>query len=130
MTFCFFIMSRLPPRSTLTDTLFPSTTPFRSGRAHAPLERGSRRLHRRTGDRATRQRRVHRRQPGRADGGGTDRRGDDQHQRSEEHTSELQSLMRITYAVFCLKKKKINAISEIVHATTIHKHTVTHLHLN
>src|SRR3546814_5904300 len=87
-----------PPRSTLTDTLFPYTTLFRSLRCH--------------------------RLAGYAPGdctvpsalqGPTDRRGKpiDRHvgdtrrwYRSEEHTSELQSLMRISYAVFCLKKKK------------------------
>src|SRR3546814_8205725 len=79
-------MIRRPPRSTLTDTLFPYTTLFRSwkffrfkisitpastcmSRAAVPVQK--------------------------------------QHfNRSEEHTSELQSLMRISYAVFCLKKKK------------------------
>src|SRR3546814_5284811 len=105
-------MKRLPPRSTRTDTLFPYTTLFRSllhrGRpgvprpdpdlllpaqvrarrdvVHAPevrqpdlrslLRDGARRRHHAVPDR-----------------------------RSEEHTSELQSLMRISYAVFCLKKK-------------------------
>src|SRR3546814_20330349 len=77
----FFLMIRRPPRSTRTDTLFPYTTLFRSH----------------------------------------ERAGYGKHQgifdavciglldtltRSEEHTSELQSLMRISYAVFCLKKKK------------------------
>src|SRR3546814_3570820 len=85
----FFLMIRRPPRSTRTDTLFPYTTLFRSK------------------------------------SGGTTRRAakmvvlDADHpdiesfvewkvveERSEEHTSELQSLMRISYAVFCLKKKK------------------------
>src|SRR3546814_6492569 len=98
-------MSRLPPRSTRTDTLFPYTTLFRSQgelfvvdavrrhpvqhvaqwtQQHAALERGA----------------IH----GRAAAIG------DLHGvpvfRSEEHTSELPSLMRISYAVFCLKKKK------------------------
>src|SRR3546814_2591746 len=41
--------------------------------------------------------------------------GDDDSQRSEEHTSELQSLMRISYAVFCLKKKKNKKIKHIKH---------------
>src|SRR3546814_3980986 len=109
----FFLLNRHPPRSTLTDTLFPSTPLFRSlavgpattrpekpscpcpealpvmarqdtdcprlGKPHGPCidtDRG--------------------RQPARPD----------PHPRSEEHTSELQSLMRISYAVFCLKKKK------------------------
>src|SRR3546814_10787798 len=81
-------MIRRPPRSTRTDTLFPYTTLFRSvfGR---PFRRISRQLHRRS--RAARF--------GRRLSGG----------RSEEHTSELQSLMRISYAVFCLKQKTGNS---------------------
>src|SRR3546814_1299725 len=106
----FFLMIRLPPRSTRTDTLFPYTTLFRSTEfieASAPVV-------------------AHHQQVGTmldevlalqleavlaehlADV--TDR-ADDGHAfvfvKSEEHTSELQSLMRISYAVFCLKKKKI-----------------------
>src|SRR3546814_2756437 len=87
-------MIRRPPRSTRTDTLFPYTTLFRS--AFSPL-RG------RDGPTQHRARpalcdvRCPKHQRGHA--GNPD-------QRSEEHTSELQSLMRISYAVFCLKKKK------------------------
>src|SRR3546814_3368833 len=121
----FFLMIRRPPRSTRTDTLFPYTTLVRSRgvqrrRApHAPRRRGPGapavllRGGRRDGLREVR------RGPGRRgrDGGGDGRPlGCDQrrHQpgRSEEHTSELQSLMRISYAVFCLKKKKTNIITE------------------
>src|SRR3546814_2178757 len=77
-------MIRRPPRSTRTDTLFPYTTLFRS---HSrPAEQ---RLAPHAGDH-----RDHRRWPSVVP------------RRSEEHTSELQSLMRISYAVFCLKKKK------------------------
>src|SRR3546814_18493966 len=89
----FFLMIRRPPRSTRTDTLFPYTTLFRSGIVH----------------------------PDDFEGGGDVYAGfsrDDAqwawwkryaevmggNRRSEEHTSELQSLMRISYAVFCLKK--------------------------
>src|SRR3546814_3409458 len=102
-------MIRRPPRSTRTDTLFPYTTLFRSevlpegvplaevaGGAHAEVL-------------------AHRR-PHPVGGDGVARVeltpvGDVEHDpvallRSEEHTSELQSLMRISYAVFCLKKKK------------------------
>src|SRR3546814_15116191 len=77
--FFFFLMIRRPPRSTRTDTLFPYTTLFRSsyGGRYIPETL--------IGANAARL--------GRA-------------VRSEEHTSELQSLMRISYAVFCLKKKK------------------------
>src|SRR3546814_4476421 len=101
-------MIRRPPRSTRTDTLFPYTTLFRS---HAP------RLRRAETDAfAERVHRVH--QPFRVqlqqpfDAGGDVVVGAPgifgRQRRSEEHTSELQSLMRISYAVFCLKKKKNN----------------------
>src|SRR3546814_5116476 len=84
-------MRRLPPRSTRTDTLFPYTTLFRS------LQVPQRAVHGVA-------RRARGQQFGKLCARGTvgDRlpRG-----RSEEHTSELQSLMRISYAVFCLKKK-------------------------
>src|SRR3546814_2774038 len=99
-------MIRRPPRSTRTDTLFPYTTLFRS--ADAGAERmvpgaQSRRQH----PQPLFRRRRH--ASGRGDtGGGGERegeRGADAGGRSEEHTSELQSLMRISYAVFCLKKK-------------------------
>src|SRR3546814_8850297 len=83
-------MIRRPPRSTRTDTLFPYTTLFRSDADRRPAR--PRRRSRRspaTGDDMTTQTLT---QPGCA--------------RSEEHTSELQSLMRLSYAVFCLKKKK------------------------
>src|SRR3546814_3245191 len=80
----FFLMIRRPPRSTRTDTLFPYTTLFRS------------RLCLRTP--------VHARRPAADRGRDAQDRG--REDRSEEHTSELQSLMRISYAVFCLKKQK------------------------
>src|SRR3546814_4713318 len=76
-------MIRRPPRSTRTDTLFPYTTLFRSNAVHHALV-----------------------------GGGVGivaleiGKFELLRRRSEEHTSELQSLMRISYAVFCLKKKK------------------------
>src|SRR3546814_5898662 len=83
----FFLMIRRPPRSTRTDTLFPYTTLFRSSLgdlkrmpAHKLLEIAE--------------------QLSISEGVARARK-----QRSEEHTSELQSLMRISYAVFCLKKK-------------------------
>src|SRR3546814_6363611 len=44
--------------------------------------------------------------------------------RSEEHTSELQSLMRISYAVFCLKKKKKKVQSKVINTYNIHKHEI------
>src|SRR3546814_2308031 len=101
-------MIRLPPRSTRTNTLFPSTTLFRS--RHLPVDRllppARRAAAARAADRpASGACRAHR--PAvRAD---LDHRPHgalhDAVRRSEEHTSELQSLMRISYAVFCLKKK-------------------------
>src|SRR3546814_20391723 len=90
LIFCFFLMLRRPPRSTRTDTLFPYTTLFRSWMA----------VPRRTDNRSVRSEAI--------------TAGDDTWEcltgclarRSEEHTSELQSLMRNSYAVFCLKKIK------------------------
>src|SRR3546814_4718945 len=110
-------MIRRPPRSTRTDTLFPYTTLFRSldGKAYQlTLNDGANSLH-----------------------GGT--RGFDRQVwritdvkqgpvasvtlalRSEEHTSELQSLMRISYAVFCLKKKNVMT-AEIIKAKYLKRH--------
>src|SRR3546814_7551476 len=90
-------MIRRPPRSTRTDTLFPYTTLFRSAfRGAAPGRPGRRRDQ----DRAA-HRRMAAARAGRRHHGQQDQRV----LRSEEHTSELQSLMRISYAVFCLKKK-------------------------
>src|SRR3546814_5782664 len=92
-------MIRRPPRSTRTDTLFPYTTLFRSRvETVEPTRRQQ------PGAADTDQ--VHQAVPvdfQRADGQG---HRIDLRVRSEEHTSELQSLMRISYAVFCLKKKK------------------------
>src|SRR3546814_6008923 len=96
-------MNRRPPRSTRTYTLFPYTTLFRSLRVvdqpHVEFVAGAETVLLRRGVpglEAFRKRDL-RRQAWPAAGG---------QQRSEEHTSELQSLMRISYAVFCLKKKK------------------------
>src|SRR3546814_5522911 len=88
-------MIRRPPRSTRTDTLFPYTTLFRSICLSAANEVS-------VASYAVRPRREHR------SAVGAKRRPPQSAQptRSEEHTSELQSLMRISYAVFCLKKKK------------------------
>src|SRR3546814_16237407 len=101
----FFLMIRRPPRSTRTDTLFPYTTLFRS-----------------TG--------FHRVAVGRAlpDAERVSPASDEivvvcdhavviADDRSEEHTSELQSLMRISYAVFCLKKKKNRTKKQIKEGT-------------
>src|SRR3546814_10971591 len=124
--FFFFLIIRRPPRSTRTDTLFPYTTLFRSemielgreeqaqgdliekiafflwriSRSRALVGRLQKEISVLTG------RLIKRQSQGR---GWT--AGIDDAQRSEEHTSELQSLMRISYAVLCLKKK---------HKQTIH----------
>src|SRR3546814_6519559 len=87
-------MIRRPPRSTRTDTLFPYTTLFRSNIAE---QHSVRRTRDRTDPRCNR---LFRQGPQRGEDVGS------YVHRSEEHTSELQSLMRISYAVFCLKKKK------------------------
>src|SRR3546814_3859636 len=100
-------MIRRPPRSTRTDTLFPYTTLFRScpqtcrigGSNDAACTTECKSMVRRTGD----GRRLRARRLRIFD---ATRRSGDRRDRSEEHTSELQSLMRISYAVFCLKKKK------------------------
>src|SRR3546814_7463232 len=101
----FFLMIRRPPRATRTDTLFPYTTLFRSGQPAG--NRGIRR-----DDKSTR---PQRQQVSKTAGFAGSRlfcyQSKGMHQnglRSEEQTSELQSLMRISYAVFCLKKKKKN----------------------
>src|SRR3546814_3614663 len=101
-------MIRRPPRSTRTDTLFPYTTLFRSPRRAGPrVPRGARRSPRIAGA-AQSPRHCAVRDGGArflAGAGGQLQRAA---RRSEEHTSELQSLMRISYAVFCLKKKNIH----------------------
>src|SRR3546814_5334420 len=118
-------MIRRPPRSTRTDTLFPYTTLFRSDSA-------ARRSHplRRLGDRRSLHRLLNAR-PFRIGVGATRRKWDRvpatshaRRGRSEEHTSELQSLMRISYAVFCLKKKK--NITNSKHERTQLPKTITH----
>src|SRR3546814_5010815 len=102
-SFLFFLMIRRPPRSTRTDTLFPYTTLFRSHPAAAPArrarDRGARVGHLPAGPRR---------------------------HRSEEHTSELQSLMRISYAVFCLKKKTLKARHLSLNERTTRTSAATH----
>src|SRR3546814_5211202 len=106
-------MIRRPPRSTRTDTLFPYTTLFRSHRVEeGDLLRFGQRVEETElfGERLEPRHRLARRlckagqQLFGALFGIIAELGERQH-RSEEHTSELQSLMRISYAVFCLKKK-------------------------
>src|SRR3546814_7915525 len=99
-------MRRLPPRSTRTDTPFPYTTLFRSRESdrRGEIMVRSRKLYRRSNDSCSRP------EPSVRYCNQEDEAG--QMLRSEEHTSELQSLMRISYAVFCLKKKKRNKKKE------------------
>src|SRR3546814_3720576 len=92
----FCLMIRRPPRSTRTDTLFPYTTLFRS--YHVRVLKWS--------GRVTTARLLPTCQL-------------TFYARSEEHTSELQSLMRTSYAVFCLKKKNTN--KHILHILLIQK---------
>src|SRR3546814_4420307 len=117
---CFFVlMIRRPPRSTRTDTLFPYTTLFRS---HRP--------ERSTGPSGPSSPETYIcARPDRQAGQRKARRTGAPQSRSEEHTSELQSLMRISYAVFCLKKKKKThrvtqkVSSHIIQHNSIKKHT-------
>src|SRR3546814_10799459 len=90
-------MIRRPPRSTRTDTRFPYTTLFRSTAASAAAAAWS------ASSRFLNMPDIRRFTVGWDEVVLVGEAGDD---RSEEHTSELQSLMRISYAVFCLKKKK------------------------
>src|SRR3546814_5612057 len=92
-------MIRLPPRSTRTDTLFPYTTLFRS-LLNAMVSSGRITVGAAAGIRGD----IDRAYAAVKD---PNAYKSSEFQRSEEHTSELQSLMRISYAVFCLKKKKI-----------------------
>src|SRR3546814_10077329 len=115
-------MQRRPPRSTRTDTLFPYTTLFRSPtpwtrrrtKRQSPKPPPARPPrpppppHTPTPSRPTRTRPMTLLL----------------HRRSEEHTSELQSLMRISYAVFCLKKKTKNK-TQYTHHYTEHKNNTS-----
>src|SRR3546814_9130169 len=117
MCFLFFLIIRRPPRSTRTDTLFPYTTLFRFGqignlrfqRRLRPIQKALAHIAQQPGmlDRAVLQNTLAR------------------FKRSEEHTSELQSLMRNSYAVFCLKKKK--SATNIAYTEMVnHNITVNH----
>src|SRR3546814_7617232 len=122
-------MRRRPPRSTRTDTLFPYTTLFRSREAlpghHLRegdvVEGGDGHHDQRREEKAEEQQNVE------ADHQLPDRLRAHRaiSPRSEEHTSELQSLMRISYAVFCLKKKK-----QAQHGSTTHDQQTTHIALD
>src|SRR3546814_1994004 len=107
-------MIRRPPRSTRTDTLFPYTTLFRSWMTIWVLR--AMRAEKSVGSAIASSSALVCRL------------------RSEEHTSELQSLMRISYAVFCLKKKNepppSHAQQRSEDQTIQHEHTTPHAHAN
>src|SRR3546814_4205760 len=104
-------MIRRPPRSTRTDKLFPYTTLFRSSlksvsasarstcRSSTPIAASASRSSSRT-------------------------RAASSSPRSEEHTSELQSLMRISYAVFCLQNNILNTLTLYLLAIFFYIHTI------
>src|SRR3546814_8925038 len=99
----FFLMIRRPPRSTRTDTLFPYTTLFRSDLYMADADFVPMPTEGLLDDAYLMIR---------AQAISRDQAMETPAPRSEEHTSELQSLMRSSYAVFCLKKKKIKHHSQ------------------
>src|SRR3546814_7953947 len=110
-------MIRRPPRSTRTDTLFPYTTLFRSvietegDDAAAAKEQEV-------------EEQIEAETPGKPEV--TQEEPASEVPRSEEHTSELQSLMRISYAVFCLKKKRMNSTRSLLTHTTANDNTSKH----
>src|SRR3546814_1479094 len=112
-------MIRRPPRSTRTDTLFPYTALFRAVTGGQVVNPDVGLVLREVGLEVLGTARrvvVNKDSTVIVDGGGTQeaiegRKAQLRSERSEEHTSELQSLMRISYAVFCLKKKKNKTIS-------------------
>src|SRR3546814_6926496 len=104
----FFLMLRRPPRSTRTDTLFPYTTLFRSyPTTRSTCCAGS--------------------SPNTQTPAPATDRSLEKATRSEEHTSELQSLMRISYAVFCLKKKKAISPNRQTHLKVKSQNTIFNL---
>src|SRR3546814_20006199 len=114
--FVFFLMIRRPPRSTRTDTLFPYTTLFRSEIELPPDPNGplAALVFKTLSDPYVGKLTFFRVSSG---------------TRSEEHTSELQSLMRISYAVFCLKKKKTktnNKTNEQMQQYNTQQHVTRH----
>src|SRR3546814_7296023 len=117
-------MIRLPPRSTRTDTLFPYTTLFRSRfDQHVDLSDPERRNNRANDGSYPSEHHHHKA----VDNEVLPHLGIHAvNGRSEEHTSELQSLMRISYAVFCLKKKNknksYNTPNKTQTQTSKHKH--------
>src|SRR3546814_5432810 len=114
-------MLRRPPRSTRTDTLFPYTTRFRSTSEYLMRWLVAWKLATIASNPATFPACSRPSAPARsapAENGSLGCHSTIALKRSEEHTSELQSLMRISYAVFCLKKKKNKLYAEIHQYTT------------
>src|SRR3546814_2803393 len=105
----FLLMIRRPPRSTRTDTLLPYTTLFRSRMETAALESGTTCVYF-----------AFMRSPGMVQTALS--------RRSDEHTSELPSLMRISYSVFCLKKKKTTI--QIFNSSTSSNTSIRRTHNN
>src|SRR3546814_4618282 len=121
--YMFFLMIRRTPRTKRTETLFPYTTLFRSRqvgvderRQLAPGAVDHRHEHVQGCARVFRLMEQE-----------TDGPGENQRQRSEEHTSELQSLMRISYAVFCLKKTTPKSTNYITNAILINVYDMTNI---
>src|SRR3546814_10763017 len=133
LLYIFFLMIRRPPRSTRTDTLFPYTTLFRSSKED--LKRGIAHVSWKSHQNGVHSPKAHLRKAismdailgapmiaeplGLFDCCGVSDGAACAIVRSEEHTSELQSLMRNSYAVFCLKKQ--NQAQQSQRATTRHK---------
>src|SRR3546814_7030828 len=116
-------MLRRPPRSTRTDTLFPYTTLFRSRQdagatRQIVFERSSATISAPRGSTAT--------PTGRPRVFPSSPMKPVTKSRSEEHTSELQSLMRISYAVFCLKKKKIHKCTYVYKSSNYRYDIIIH----
>src|SRR3546814_9545348 len=118
----FFLMIRRPPRSTRTDKLFPYTTLFRS---QPPLCVGGCQRNRLGANGETVADIFEIAPHYDATIGQANRRADGE-ARSEEHTSELQSLMRTSYAVFCLKKKNKNNIEKYTNYITTSRHIISY----
>src|SRR3546814_5732012 len=123
-------MIRRPPRSTRTDTLFPYTTLFRSGhRAGVAVDQRDPIDHEAGGEGTEQEVLQCRFLAEQAATPGQPREQVERQGRSEEHTSELQSLMRISYAVFCLKKKNTVTYSTYIvdnQQTNTNSMTTTH----
>src|SRR3546814_15028642 len=115
LCFFFVVMKRRPPSSTRTDTLFPYTTLFRSQSDAEYFGLSETRLAQ--ADEARRQEILRKFEAHRERETAAGER-EKAAPRSEEHTSELQSLMRISYAVFCLKKKNTSKENK---TTRMHK---------